>query len=151
MPVVRHLVCALVALALTAPLGGPPIPTPTPTPTPDPDSAHHRTAVLDRFEGDRAVLVVGDESLAVRATRLPAAGRHVDAVFAVRLAHGALTSVEYDLRATRRRARSARGRFDRLARAHPDGERSSPTTGSPTESAAPASDSGPCASTANRT
>ncbi len=146
----------LVALALTVPLWGflAPVADPPADPTLD------RTAVLDRFEGDRAVLVVdGGDSLVVDATRLPTAGRHVDAAFAVGLAHGALTGVEYDPRETRRRGRAARERFDRLARAQSSGDPDSPpdsdrvpstSTGSPTESADPTADWGTCVFTMSR-
>ncbi|WP_254535020.1 DUF3006 family protein [Halomarina litorea] len=129
----RYLACALLALSLTAPVD------------PAGSAPTTRTAVLDRFEGDRAVLVVEDadspETLTVDPARLPSAGRHVDAVFAVSLAHGSLTSVEYDRRATRRRTRSARQRFAGLARTQSDRVPST-STGSPTESATPTSDSG---------
>lgn len=84
-----------------------------PTADPPPD----RTAVLDRFEGERAVLVLDDRRapLAVDRSALPPAGRHAGAVFRVRVAHGTLASVRYDPGRTRRRAREARGRVDRLA------------------------------------
>ncbi|MWG36727.1 DUF3006 domain-containing protein [Halomarina oriensis] len=74
------------------------------------------TAVVDRFEGDDAVLVTDDgRQVTVERARLPERGRHVDAVFRVSLAHGTLTSAEYDASATRQRSRSVRRRFDRLA------------------------------------
>jgi len=87
--------------------------TAVPTAAPPPD----RTAVLDRFEGERAVLVLDERpsSLAVDRSALPTAGRHADAVFRVRVAHGTLASVRYDPERTRRRARESRERFDRLA------------------------------------
>lgn len=152
----------LLALAMTVPLWGFLVPVADPPADPTLD----RTAVLDRFEGDRAVLVVdGGDSLVVDATRLPTAGRHVDAAFAVGLAHGALTGVEYDPRETRRRGRAARERFDRLARAQSSSDSDSDTapapdsdsdrvpstsTGSPTESADPTADSGTCVFTMSR-
>jgi len=76
-----------------------------------------RTAVVDQFEGERVVLVLDDrpETVAVERSTLPPAGRHVDAVFRVRLAHGNVTGARYDREATRRRACEARERFDRLS------------------------------------
>lgn len=96
----RPALCVLVCCALVSPVGQP-----------------RTTAVVDRFEGDRAVLVLDDGGVVtVDGDRLPSEGRHVDAVFRVALAHGTLAAVEYDPRRTRRRSRTARTRFDRLAR-----------------------------------
>lgn len=82
-------------------------------------------AVVDRFEGDRAVLLLedGDEvvdDVAVARDRLPEEGRHQDAVLAVVVQGGRLADVEYRPDETERRAESARERFDRLARRPPD-------------------------------
>jgi hypothetical protein len=99
MPSTRRLFGLLVVLTLVAPLGQP-----------------RTTAIVDRFEGDRAVLVTDDgRSVVVERSRLPQRGRHLDAVLRVTLAHGTLTSVEYDRDASRRRARSMQARFHRLA------------------------------------
>ena len=104
----RTLCCLLLAVTLATPGQSP----------------CHRTAVLDRFEGDTAVLVFddGDRRLSVPRTSLPVAGRHVDAVFDVSVAHGSLTSARYDPRTTRRRERCARQRFATLARPSDGGE-----------------------------
>lgn len=82
-------------------------------------------AVVDRFEGDLAVLLLedGDEvvdDVAVGRDRLPEQGRHQDAVLAVVVQDGRLADVEYRPDETERRAESARERFDRLARRPPD-------------------------------
>jgi hypothetical protein len=99
------------------------------------------TAVLDRFEerdparsgGSRdggvgdgedgrelAVLLLesGDEVVAERAIptwRLPEDARRQDAVLAVTLKNGFVTSMSYDSKATEERVGSAQSRFDRLA------------------------------------
>lgn len=82
-------------------------------------------AVVDRFEGDHAVVlleeddeVVGD--VAVARDRLPEAARHSDAVLAVVVRDGGLAEAEYRPEETERRRASARERFDRLARRPPD-------------------------------
>jgi hypothetical protein len=99
----RRAVC-LLALLLVAPLDRP-----------------RTTAVLDRFEGDRAVLVTDDgATLVVARDRVPREGRSVDAVLRVASAHGTVTTLRYDAVATRQRRREARARFDRLAGPRPD-------------------------------
>lgn len=99
MSTARYALALVLTLTLVAPPGQP-----------------RTTAVVDRFEGDRAVLVTDDgRQVVVGRSRLPASGRYADAVLRVTLAHGTLTSVEYDREASRRRARTARTRFDRLA------------------------------------
>ena len=75
-------------------------------------------AVLDRFEGDRAVLVVESdepEELVCDASRLPAEGREPDAVFRVRIENEELHEVTYLPDETTRRADRSQGRFDRLS------------------------------------
>ncbi|MFC5972922.1 DUF3006 domain-containing protein [Halomarina salina] len=97
---IRHALCVLLVCTLVSPLGQP-----------------RSTAVVDRFEGDRAVLATdGDETVVLARERLPREGRHVDAVFRLSLAHGAVTSLTYDAVATRYRGSRARSRFDRLSR-----------------------------------
>ncbi|MFD1515187.1 DUF3006 domain-containing protein [Halomarina rubra] len=96
----RPALCVLVCCALVSPVGQP-----------------RTTAVVDRFEADRAVLVTDDgRMVTVGHEALPPEARHVDAVVHVALAHGTLVSAEYDASETRRRAGRARGRLDRLAR-----------------------------------
>lgn len=74
------------------------------------------TAVLDRFEGDRAVLVTDSEQrLVLPRSAVPPAGRHVDAVFRVTLQDGRVVGLDYRPEESRERARRAQDRFDRLA------------------------------------
>jgi hypothetical protein len=84
-------------------------------------------ATLDRFEetptGELAVLIVEREGEPVSQLDLPvavvpAAGRHVDAVFEVVVADDRF-AVAYRPEETDRRAESAAARFDRLARRPP--------------------------------
>lgn len=80
--------------------------------------------VLDRFEGEQAVLVLeldGEDvaDLVVERARLPREGRHQDAVFRVELADGEPTRLRYRPGLTRKRGRDAQRRFDRLARRPP--------------------------------
>jgi len=80
MSTARYALALVLALTLVAPPGQP-----------------RTTAVVDRFEGDRAVLVTDDgRQVVVGLSRLPASGRYADAVLRVTLAHGTLTCVEYD-------------------------------------------------------
>ena len=81
----------------------------------------HYTAVIDRFEGDQAVLLVEDggelvDELVVREGRLPADARHQDAILDVTMQNGNLVSAHYDSDETERRGSEAQDRFDRLAR-----------------------------------
>lgn len=77
------------------------------------------TAVLDRFENDRAVLVLdGDHAIGEVVCdpgRLPAENRETDAVFAVRVADGEVQSAIYRPDETARRRERARRRFDSLS------------------------------------
>ena len=81
------------------------------------------TAVLDRYEDDIAVLVVGNEEQGrdiaerlVERTALPADARAVDTVLEVTLVGG--EPVEFEARPgeTSERAEAAQSRFDRLSR-----------------------------------
>ncbi|WP_135805420.1 DUF3006 domain-containing protein [Halorussus marinus] len=81
-------------------------------------------AVLDRFEGERAVLLVEDggtvlDEFAVRTRRLPADSRQ-NAVFRVTVRNGHLVSARPDPEASERRLAEAQDRFDRLAERPPD-------------------------------
>lgn len=84
-------------------------------------------AVVDRFEGDRAVLLLedGDEvagDVAVPRERLPEPARNQDAVLEVVVQGGRLADATYRPGETERRRESARDRFDRLSRRPPDGD-----------------------------
>jgi len=79
------------------------------------------TAVLDRLEGDLAVLIVEDDGeaiddLVVPIEDLPADGREPDAILEVEVACDDVTDVTYDPTETEARAERAQDRFDRLAR-----------------------------------
>lgn len=81
----------------------------------------HYTAVVDRFEGEQAILLVedGDElvdELVVREGRLPADARRQDAVLRISMQNGNLVSAHHDPDETDRRRSEAQDRFDRLAR-----------------------------------
>jgi hypothetical protein len=76
-------------------------------------------AVVDRFEGGLAVLVVEKErttELVLDREALPPAGREQDAVLRVTYDSGEVVGVALDERETAARGESAAERFDRLAR-----------------------------------
>ena len=82
------------------------------------------TGVVDRLEGDRAVLLLESdgETVAERVLdgeRLPDNARHVDAVLEVRLRDGDVVDVTFDPEATASRAERAQRRFDELSRRPP--------------------------------
>lgn len=78
------------------------------------------TGVVDRFEGDLAVVLleadgetVGER--AIERTRLPEDGDHVDAVLRVDVQNGDVAEVTYQPTESERRAERARRRFDELS------------------------------------
>lgn len=82
------------------------------------------TAVLDRFEGDLAVLVLeaGGETVGekvVDRAALPEDARHADAVLELTLEVGDIVAVAYDADETEERGETAQSRFDRLSRRPP--------------------------------
>lgn len=82
------------------------------------------TAVVDRFEGDLAVLLLeaDGETVGERVLdreRLPEAGRHVDAVLTVELDDGDVASLDYEPETTESRAENAQRRFDELSQRPP--------------------------------
>ncbi|MFC6835303.1 DUF3006 domain-containing protein [Halomarina ordinaria] len=84
------------------------------------------TAVLDRFEGDDAVLLLEEDGetvgdVVVPRTDLPSRARRQDAVVTVRIEDDAVVDLDYDPEETTRRREDAQSRFDRLAR-RPDDE-----------------------------
>ncbi len=89
------------------------------------------TGVVDRFEGDRAVLLLESdgETVAERVLdgeRLPESGRRVDAVLELQLRDGEVVDITYDPEETASRTERAQRRFDELSRRPPpsdgDGE-----------------------------
>lgn len=81
-------------------------------------------AVVDRFEGDLAVVLVEDEGetiaeVAVPKSKLPEDGCHQDAILAVVVQDGDLVDASYDETETERRSTEAQDRFDRLAERPP--------------------------------
>lgn len=85
------------------------------------------TAVLDRFEGDLAVLVLeqGGTDVAeypVEREIIPEAGRHQDAVFKLLVESGNVTELTYKPVETKERKEAAQDRFDRLSQRPPPEE-----------------------------
>jgi hypothetical protein len=85
------------------------------------------TAVLDRFEGETAVLLVeadGEvvDELLVDRRELPTPGREQGAVFELRVCGSSLRAFSYLPDETAARADAAQSRFDRLARDLPTGD-----------------------------
>ena len=82
-----------------------------------PDGEH--TAVVDRFEGDLAVLELttpyGLRELVVDESELPEEGRQQDAVLEVTVESQELVSAVYNEQETESRGEGAQGRFDQLS------------------------------------
>lgn len=83
------------------------------------------TAVLDRFEGEQAVLLLEDGGetvgdVVVGRDTLPADGAHQDAMFTVTVTDdGDLETIEYQPERTEQRHEHAQSRFDRLSKRPP--------------------------------
>lgn len=93
----------------------------------DPAVGANRTAVVDRIEGDTAVLLVEarGEVVARRLVRrraLPRAARHDDAVVTVTVVNDSVAAITYRPVETARRKRRAERRFELLAEPAPDGD-----------------------------
>lgn len=78
------------------------------------------TAVVDRFEGDLAVLLLerdGEtvDDIPLPQTELPENGRHQDAVLHVSVEDGEVRNATYKAEETAQRAEHAQSRFDRLS------------------------------------
>ncbi|GGL41521.1 DUF3006 domain-containing protein (plasmid) [Halarchaeum sp. CBA1220] len=76
--------------------------------------------VLDRFEGDYAVLVVqeGGQDVGdylVEAADIPPEERHEDAVFEVRIENNEISDLDYLAEETAERETDSQARFDRLS------------------------------------
>jgi len=85
------------------------------------------TGVIDRFEGDLAVVLLeagGDvvDEVTIERDDLPENAAHENAVLSVTLAGDDVLDVSYDDEETTRRTRDARERFDRLAERPPRDE-----------------------------
>lgn len=85
------------------------------------------TAVIDRFEGDLAVLLLEDDGatvddIAVDRSALPDDARHVDAVLSVVVEDEELLDASYRPDETEQRTESAQSRFDRLSQRPPSEE-----------------------------
>lgn len=84
------------------------------------DSSTVLTGVVDRIEGEDAVVLIEraervvDDRL-VPVGRLPATAREEDAVLSLTLADGDIERLRYDAAASRRRRAAAQKRFDELA------------------------------------
>lgn len=85
------------------------------------------TAVIDRFEGDLAVLLlerdgetVGD--VAVPRAELPPDARHQDAVLRVTVEDGEVQQATYEAEETAERKERAQSRVDRLSQRPPESE-----------------------------
>jgi hypothetical protein len=86
-----------------------------------PDGEH--TAVVDRLEEALAVLEVDADGdlyeLVVAEERLPATGRHADAVLQVTVQDGDVVTATYNSEATTERQHTSQDRFDRLSERPP--------------------------------
>jgi len=85
------------------------------------------TAVLDRFEGEQAALVLERDGtdvaeIAVARERLPEPGRNQDAVFELVVDDGDVVELSHDPAATSERKERAQDRFDRLSKRPPGSE-----------------------------
>ncbi|CCQ34918.1 hypothetical protein HLRTI_002327 [Halorhabdus tiamatea SARL4B] len=91
------------------------------------------TAVVDRFEGELAVLLLeadGEtvDELVLDGEELPEAGRHVDAVLTVTLVDGETQEFAYEVDQTETRSERAQRRFDSLSQRLPTDEDGSDST-----------------------
>lgn len=85
------------------------------------------TAVIDRFEGDLAVLLLERNSetvddVAVPRAELPPDARHQDAVLRVTVEDGEVQQATYEAEETDKRKDRAQSRFDRLSQRPPESE-----------------------------
>lgn len=81
--------------------------------------------VLDRFEGDKAVVLLERDGstvddIVVPRTQLPENGRHVDALFAVEIKSDRLKQITYLPDETATRSEQAQDRFDSLSERPPE-------------------------------
>ncbi|EMA43475.1 hypothetical protein C448_09807 [Halococcus morrhuae DSM 1307] len=76
--------------------------------------------VLDRFEGDLAVVLLEQDAktvddIAVEREKLPSEGHHRDAIFTVELENDTLKNITYRPQETTTRSDEAQSRFDQLS------------------------------------
>ena len=86
------------------------------------------TGVVDRFEGEQAVLLLeSDEEVVdevvVDDREIPEDGRHVDAVLRVELQEEDVVRMSYDAAETEERKTSVQDRFERLSEQPPSDDR----------------------------
>jgi hypothetical protein len=82
------------------------------------------TAVVDRFEDELAVLLLEDDGETVdervlSKERLPAAGRHVNAILTIDISDEDVVEIDYQEDETQERAERAQNRFDELSQRPP--------------------------------
>nr|WP_233341066.1 DUF3006 domain-containing protein [Haloprofundus sp. MHR1] len=83
--------------------------------------------VVDRFEGDDAVLLVEEDGelvdeLVLPTAMLPTDGQHQDAILSLARPDETRVELRYDPEMTTERRQSAQDRFDRLSQSLPDEE-----------------------------
>ncbi|CCQ34989.1 hypothetical protein HLRTI_003108 [Halorhabdus tiamatea SARL4B] len=91
------------------------------------------TGVVDRFEADRAVVLLeadGEtiDEIVLDKDRLPEDGRHVDAVLTIELEDGGIQEIAYEADETESRSERAQRRFDSLSQRPPTSEDDSGST-----------------------
>jgi len=82
------------------------------------------TGVVDRFEGEQAVLLLESDAevvdeVVVDEREIPEDGRHVDAVLCVELEEEDVVRISYDAAETEERKTSVQDRFERLSERPP--------------------------------
>ena len=88
------------------------------------------TGVVDRFEGDQAVVLLESEGevvdeLVVDREDLPEDGRHDDAVLQLSLDEGEIVGIEYNQLETEDRREGAQNRFENLSKRPPSSDSNS--------------------------
>lgn len=82
------------------------------------------TGVVDRFEGEQAVILLESEGeiideVVVSTGDLPEAGRHDDAVLRITREQGIIEAIEYDKEETKNREETVQERFKDLSQRPP--------------------------------
>ncbi|WP_327051939.1 DUF3006 domain-containing protein [Halomicrococcus gelatinilyticus] len=86
------------------------------------------TGVVDRFEGDQAVILLESDTevvdeVVVDEREIPEDGRHVDAVLRVELEEEDVVRISYEAEETEERKSRVQDRFERLSERPPSDER----------------------------